>query len=72
MRSIDELVSAVNDSFEALHRSKMNKNFLMHQKVVEMGILLHGENNNIIPLMSKTRLEKLGQLPVSITVTEDL
>ena len=71
-RNIDELISAVYESFEDLHWSKLNNIFLTLQNVMEVCILHDGRNDFKLPHMSKRKLENLGQLPMSIKVSEAL
>ena len=71
-KNIDELVSAVEDSFEQLHWKKLNNVFLTLQKVMECCILCDGDNKYKIPHISKQKLERAGQLPVSIVVSHEL
>mmetsp|Transcript_14806 Transcript_14806/g.21169 ORF Transcript_14806/g.21169 Transcript_14806/m.21169 type:complete len:280 (-) Transcript_14806:44-883(-) len=72
LQNIDELISAVYESFEALRWSKLNNIFLTLQKVMEVCILHDGRNDYKLPYMSKRKLEKLGQLPMSIKVSKAL
>lgn len=57
---IDELITAVKDSFENLYHSKLNDNFLTLQKVMELCLLHEGNNDYKLPHMSKRKLEQLG------------
>ena len=71
-QNIDELILAVYESFDALHWSKLKDIFLTLQKVMEVCILHNGRNDYKLPHMSKCKLENLGQLPMSIKVSEAL
>ena len=71
-RTVDELVAAVTTSFQQLETRKLNNVFLTLQKVMETIILRDGGNDYKIPHMSKERLERNGELPVSIVVSDEL
>ena len=71
-KDIDDLIKAVNDSFVQLHWSKLNDIFLTLQKVMEECILHDGNNDYKLPHISKRKLEKSGQLPMSIKVSDIL
>ena len=71
-RDIDKLITAVYESFQSLHWSKLNDIFLTLQKVMEACILHDGKNDYKLPHMSKRKLENLQQLPTSIKVSETL
>ena len=71
-RSIDELITAVQDSFQQLHHSTLNNTFLTLQTCMEQVILHNGNNNYKIRHMSKQRLEREGRLPLSIDCSQDL
>ena len=71
-RTVNELVAAVTTSFQQLETRKLNNVFLTLQKVMETIILRNGGNDYKIPHMSKQRLERNGELPVSIVVSDEL
>ena len=70
--NIDDLIQAVEDSFQALQRSKLNSIFLTLQQTMEQIILADGGNNYRLQHLSKARLERKGKLPTSILISEDL
>mmetsp|Transcript_991 Transcript_991/g.1748 ORF Transcript_991/g.1748 Transcript_991/m.1748 type:complete len:220 (+) Transcript_991:3956-4615(+) len=65
-RTVDELITIVQDSFQQLHHSTLNNTFLTLQTCMEECILHNGNNNYKIRHMSKQRLEREGRLPISI------
>ena len=71
-RTVDKLVAAVTTSLQQLETRKLNNVFLTLQKVMETIILRDGGNDYKIPHMSKERLERNGELPVSIVVSDEL
>ena len=71
-QNIDELVSEVYVSFAALKYSKLNDIFLTLQKVMELVILHDGNNNYKLPHISKRKLENEYNLPISISVSDEL
>ena len=71
-KTVDDLIKAVEDSFWALPRSKMNNVFLTLQQTMEQVILADGDNTYKLQHLSKSRLEKKGPLPTSIMISEDL
>jgi hypothetical protein len=56
-RTIDELITAVQDCFQKLHHSTLNNTFLTLQTCMEDIILHDGNNNYKIRHMSKQQLE---------------
>ena len=70
--NIDKLVDAVQSSFNALERYKLNNVFLTLQKVMEACIMCDGNNTYKLPHISKARLKRLGKLPDSVKVSETL
>ena len=71
-KTIDELVAAVQETFLFLQTKKLNNVFLTLQKVMETIILKDGGNEYKLPHMSKEKLERNGELPVSILVSDEL
>jgi hypothetical protein len=59
-KNIDELITAVKDSFENLYHSKLNDNSLTLQKVMELCLLHEGNNDYKLPHIGKRKLEQLG------------
>ena len=70
--NIEELVAAVLQSFLELDRHTLNKVFLSHQQVMTQILLHDGGNDYKLPHMKKNSLARSGQLPVSITITDEL
>eukprot|EP00591_Stephanopyxis_turris_P007409 CAMPEP_0195509324 /NCGR_PEP_ID=MMETSP0794_2-20130614/2284_1 /TAXON_ID=515487 /ORGANISM="Stephanopyxis turris, Strain CCMP 815" /LENGTH=235 /DNA_ID=CAMNT_0040636505 /DNA_START=249 /DNA_END=957 /DNA_ORIENTATION=+ len=66
------LTEETEQAFARLSHKKLNNVFLSLQKVMEQVILSEGRNNFKIPHMSKQALERSGQLPMSILVSEQL
>ena len=70
--SADQLTHAVKQIFEELHDSKLNNVFLMLQKLMEFTIISDG-NNNYKPLhVSKHKLKRKGQLPLSTQCSDEI
>ena len=67
---MEKLVETVGTCFNRLHWTKMNNNFLTLQKVMEYIILCDGNNDYKMPHISKEKLERTGQLPMSIKILE--
>ena len=70
--TIEELVAAVVNSYNALNHTTLNDIFLTLQTVMEACILHDGNNNFKTPHVYKRRLENGGQLPVSIPLSQEL
>ena len=71
-KNIQELVEVVGTSFDALHCTTLNDTFKTLQKVMEAIILCNGDNNFKVPHICKRKLERTGQLPVSIKVLDSV
>ena len=71
-KDVDELVTAVEESFRNLAVRKLNHVFLTLQKVMEMCILHKGNNDYKRPHISKEKLERTGELPCSILVSDEM
>ena len=69
---VDQLIAAVQSSFNDLQRATLNNTFLTLQMVMEQIIMCDGHNNYKLQHMSKEKLERIGRLPTSITVSEDV
>ena len=69
---MEDLVEMVGTCVDWLHWTKINNNFLTLQKVVECIILCDGNNNYKTPHMSKEKLERTGQLPMSIKILDEV
>ena len=57
-KNIDELVEAVEKSFQKLHQSNLNNVFLILQKVMKTCILGDDDNSYKLPHMSKKHWKK--------------
>ena len=69
---IQDLVEVAWTSFDALHWTKLKGTFLTIQKVIELIILCNGKNNFKVPYICKKKLERKGQLPVSIKILDSI
>ena len=67
---MEELVEMVGTCFDWLHWTKINNDFLTLHKVMEYIILCDGDNDYKMPHMSKEKLERSGQFPMSIKILE--
>lgn len=70
--NVDQLIEAVEESFNKLQKSKLNNTFLSLQLAMEQVILVDGDNNYKLRHMSKEKLEREGKLEVSITISDEL
>jgi hypothetical protein len=70
--TITELVGAVEESFMELDRLTLNELFVTHQRVLEAIIMNDGGNKYRLPHMIKDELLRRGQLPVPVSVSDDL
>jgi hypothetical protein len=64
--TVDELITNTLTCYANYPYSKVNDGFLTHQVCMNEIMELHGSNQYKIPHMNKRKLERLGQLPVSI------
>ena len=71
-RSIDELVLAVQTSFESMASHELNNVFLTLQTCMKEIMKVKGNNNYHIPHIGKGRLERQGNLPLQIECDENL
>eukprot|EP00903_Cladosiphon_okamuranus_P010114 g9578.t1 len=62
-RSVDDLVKAVKDAWNADPPVVLNRVWLSLQGCLEQVLLAGGENDYTLPHMSKSRLENAGTLP---------
>ena len=67
---MEELVKMVRNCFDWLHWTKINNNFLTWQKVMECIILCDDNNDYKMPHISKEKLERSGQLCMSIKILD--
>ena len=70
--TIEDLIAAVVNSFNAMTHTTLNDIFLTLQTVMEACILHDGNNDFKTPHVYKRRLENGGQLPVSISLSPEL
>lgn len=70
--NVDQLIEAMEESFNKLQKSKLNNTFLSLQLAMEQVILVDGDNNYKLRHMSKEKLEREGKLEVSITISDEL
>ena len=68
----DELIAAVEDSFSRLKHVSLNNVFFTLQICMEQTILKDGGNDYKIRHINKTKLEREGRLPVSITASDEV
>jgi len=69
---IDELVSAVVDSFNEMEKEKLNDVFLSLQNCLISVMKVDGGNNYKLPHMGKARLARLGRLPTNLQCPVDI
>ena len=62
----------VGNCFDWLHWTKINNDFLTLQKVMECIVLCDGNNDYKMPHISKGKLERSGQLPMSIKILDEV
>ena len=70
--TIEDLIAAVVNSYNAITHTSLNDIFLTLQKVMESCILSDGNNNFKTPHCNKRRLENSGQLPISLVLSPEL
>lgn len=71
-RTVDELLAAVEDSFQELERNKLNNVFLTMQQCMIEIMKVGGGNNYKLPHMGKVHLERQGRLPVNLSCDFEL
>ena len=71
-KNIEELVEAVEQSFEACSSHSLNKVWLTHQRVMEEIIRKAGSNQYKLPHMNKDKLYRQGQLPLVLEISNDV
>lgn len=72
MGTIDELVHAVETSFEKMKSQQLNNVFLILQTCMKEIINVQRGNNYQIPHIGKNRLEREGNLPLQIACDQNL
>ncbi|KAJ0493572.1 hypothetical protein HanRHA438_Chr12g0556251 [Helianthus annuus] len=70
--SIDELVHAVQTSFEKLSSHELNNVFLTLQACMKEIMKVHGSNHYQTPHIGKGKLERQGKLPLQIECDSNL
>ncbi|XP_076903051.1 uncharacterized protein LOC143558005 [Bidens hawaiensis] len=70
--SIDELVHAVQTSFDKMSSHELNNVFLTLQTCMKEIMKVHGINNYQTPHIGKGKLERQGRLPLQIECDGDL
>lgn len=70
--TIDELIQAVEKTFNELSRDVLNNVFLSHQQCMIEERKVGGGNNCKVPHISKNRLQFQGQLPVHLPLNLSL
>ncbi|KAL4346841.1 hypothetical protein GQ457_17G010120 [Hibiscus cannabinus] len=70
--TIDELVNAVEKSFDELAPESLNNVFLSLQSCMIEIMKIKGGNNYILPHMSKQSLERNGELPSQLRCDQDI
>ncbi|KAL4347250.1 hypothetical protein GQ457_17G012040 [Hibiscus cannabinus] len=69
--TIDELVKAVEKSFDELAAESLNNVFLSLQFCMIETMKIKGGNNYRLPHLSKQRLERNGELPIQLHCDQD-
>jgi hypothetical protein len=70
MQKVEDLVAAVEASFDELPIEKLNYVFLTLQTTMVKVLEVLGENHYELPHIGKERLEHLNELPTSISIDE--
>ncbi|KAG9411343.1 hypothetical protein AC1031_022087 [Aphanomyces cochlioides] len=70
--NLDELIRAVNDTFDGMDITTSENVFLTLQSVMISILEVNGYNNYKMPHLGKAQLRRLGQLPVSLTIRQSL
>ena len=71
MTDIDELITAVEESFWEQKRENLENVWISLQKCMECSMMEEGGNRYKLPHMGKNKLRNRGILPQQITVSED-
>ncbi|KAL4564074.1 hypothetical protein LXL04_028124 [Taraxacum kok-saghyz] len=72
LHTVDELVSAVQTSFDKMQSHELNNVFLTLQTCMKEILKVQGGNNYRIPHIGKNRLERQGNLPLQIECEQSL
>lgn len=70
--NIDDLINAVEDSFESMELEKLNDCFLTLQACMIETLKCRGSNRYRVPHLGKSRLRSAGNLPFTLTCPEEL
>ena len=65
-KTVDDLIKAVEDSFNAITRETLDNTFLSYQSAMESTMKVGGSNQYKLVHMGKEKLWREGKLPVSI------
>ena len=68
--TIDGLIANVKTAWQGYDPHKLNRTFLTHACCLDQIIKYHGDNNYKIPHMKKQHLERHGQLPLFVRVSQ--
>lgn len=66
----EDIITYVQQAYAEFPKAKINRIWLTLMSVMNKIIEVHGDNNYKIPHLGKERLERLGELPESLPVTE--
>jgi len=69
-KTIDNLIENVQKTWDAYDASSLNRIWLTHQSILDEILLNDGGNDYDIPHINKGGLERMGQLPESILVSD--
>lgn len=72
LHTVDELVSAMQTSFDKMQSQELNNVFLTFQTCMKEILKVHCGNNYQIPHIGKSRLERQGNLPLQIECEQSL
>jgi len=70
-RNAQQIIDMVMECYQDYDRRKINRIWLTYQTVMNMILECDGDNKYKIPHMNKDKMEREGNLPVSIAVTVD-
>ena len=70
-KTIDDLIANVQQAFQDYDPVVLNRIWLSHQAVCDEILKDHGGNDFNLPHLQKEKLEKEGQLPRQLPVSDD-
>lgn len=70
-KTIDELIANVQKAWEEFDPVKIKYNWITHQTCMESIVLKEGNNNYKIPHIGKASLDRDGQLPDQLCLSEE-